>query len=178
MNHSKLFNLIILIFAFGLFSCGRKIHLVKGYDTYHQSPFGAYMELKVQGVQQKLTVKGELIFADKKKIIIRTLKTPNEIQPYALKDVLSYKLYYAKNDKESYGTWAAINNLLSLSHGFFFLITFPVNAIVGGAVNTSVSSEFRYSEKELEIDQLYKFARYPADLPSGITLTNLQDILK
>ncbi|MBK9736569.1 MAG: hypothetical protein IPO92_17060 [Saprospiraceae bacterium] len=124
MNHSNLFNLIILIFAFGLFSCGRKIPLVKGYDTYHQSPYGAYMELKVQGVQQVLYIKGELIFADKKKIIIRTLKTPNDIQPYALKDVLSYQLYYAKNDKESYGSWAAINNLLSLSHGFSFFIIF------------------------------------------------------
>lgn len=158
-------------------SCSRRIPLVNSYEKYHQSPYGSYIEVKIQGVQDKFYAKGELIFADNKKIIVRSFDKPNTINPYALKDVISYKLYYAKNDQEDYSAWTVLNNLSTISHGFFLILTLPINAIVGGHVNTSKDAEFRYSEKELPMDQLYKFARFPKRLPAGITLNNLDDLI-
>lgn len=158
-------------------SCSKKIPLVNNYDQLHTSPYGAYIEAKIQGVQEKLLIKGELIFADDKKIIIRTFDKPNKVNPYAIKDVLKYELYYAKNTKEGYDGWAVLNGLTTISHGFFLILTLPANLLGAAAVSTSKDAEFRYTEKELPKNQLYRFARYPKNLPPGISLSNLTDII-
>jgi hypothetical protein len=177
MKKYRISNIFIFVLSLAMLSCSKKIPLVKSYENFHQNPYGSYIEVKIHGLQDKLNIKGELIFADNKKIIIRTFEKPNLVRPFALKDVLSYQLYYAKNTKESYEGWQILNTLSTLSHGFFLILTLPINAIISGSVNTSKDAEFRYSMKDLPIEQLYKFARYPHSLPPGISLSNLDDIL-
>ncbi|MBK8624457.1 MAG: hypothetical protein IPN86_02405 [Saprospiraceae bacterium] len=174
-NTSKL--LILFLTVITINSCGKRIPLVYSYEKYHLSRYGAYMEVKIQGLQNKLNVKGELIFADNKKIIIRTLEKPNNILPYAIKDLISYQLYYAKNDNEDYTGWNFLNHLTTLAHGWFLILSVPINSIIGGSVSTSKDAEFRYSNKELPLEQLYKYARYPTSLPPGIGISNLNDLL-
>jgi hypothetical protein len=173
----RIYMYSILYSVLSLMSCVSKTPIVKNTNNYHQSPYGAYIELSVQGVQEKLVFKGELIAVDDKKIVVRTLGKNETVRPFALKDILSYKVYYAKNDHEDYNAWGTLMTVSTISHGWFVILTLPINGIVFAFVNSNYKREFNYSKKELPIQELYKFARYPQGLPPHINLNNLNEIM-
>ncbi|MBC7885913.1 MAG: hypothetical protein H7X99_10585 [Saprospiraceae bacterium] len=151
-----------------LFSCSSHIPIVKNTDNYHQSPFGGFIELNIKRNKANLTFKGELIAVNENRIMIRTMTEGRPVISYAKKDIVSYKIYYAKNEKEEYNIWVVFNSLLTLSHGWWLILTLPLNAAIFETVNTNKKSEFRFNNKELSYDQLYLFARFPQGLPSFI----------
>ena len=182
MNHcNKIIRRIciysVLYSVMSLMSCVSKTPIVKNTDYYHQSPYGAYIELSVKGIPEKLKFKGELIAVDDKKIVLRTLGKNETVRPFAIKDIVSYKVYYTKNDKEDYNAWGTIMTVSSISHGWFLIFTLPINGIVFAVVNSNYKREFYYTQKELPIQDLYKFARYPQGLPPHINLDNLNEIM-
>jgi len=182
MNHYKKviqnFGKYLMIFVlYSLVSCSSKFPIIKNTDNYHQSPYGAYIELRIQGIQEKLQFKGELIAADNKKVVIRTIGKTETVRPFAIKDILSYNVYYAKNDKEDYTAGNILLAISTISHGFLLLFTLPINGIVFASVHSNRKNEFGYSQKQLPIEELSKFARYPQGLPPHINLNNLIDIL-
>ncbi len=160
-----------------LASCTRKVPIVYDVDHYHQSPNGSYIIAKIKGKQEKINISGELIAADDKKIIVYTLGKPRIMQPYALRDILSYEIYYAKG-VENYNLETGLINASTLTHGWFLVLTLPINLIVNGSINESVHRELRFNSKELSANQLFKYARYPNGLPRGINLSNLNKLLE
>ena len=177
MNHSSILILPFILCMFLFASCTKNIPVVYDVDHYHQSPKGSFIIAKIKGRQEKLNISGELIAADNKKIIVYTLGNPRFMQPYALRDILSYEIYFAKG-VENYNLHASLNNASTLTHGWFLILTLPINLIINGSINESVHKELRFNSKEVPLDQLYKFARYPNGLPRGIDLNNLDTLLE
>lgn len=177
MNRSNYLGFSFIIFSFLMTSCSRTIPIVNDVNSYHQSPKGSYIEAKIKGRREKLNISGELLVADDKKIIVYTLTNPRIIQPYALKDILTYNLYFATG-VENYDVRSSIINATTLTHGWFIILTLPINLIINGSINESVHKELRFDAKELPKDQLYKYARYPNGLPRGINLSNLDNLLE
>lgn len=177
MNRSKIIIPFYVLGVLLLASCTKKVPIVYGVDHYHQSPNGSFIKAKIKGRQEKINVSGELIAADDKKIIVYTLDNPRILQPYALRDILSYEIYYAKG-VENYNIETGLINASTLTHGWFLVLTLPINLIVNGSINESVNKELRFNSKELSADQLFKYARYPNGLPRGIDLSNLNKLLE
>lgn len=169
---------LMVSFVMSMISCSTKIPVVNDINTYHQNPYGAYIEVKVQGVQDILKFKGELISADAKKIILRTLDIPNVVRPFATKDIKSYKVYFTYEKHVGTTPFFIINSLTTLTHGYFLLITLPANLGVMALIENNKNNNFIFTSKEMSLNQLYKFARFPSGLPPGINLNNLQDLIK
>jgi hypothetical protein len=177
MNRSSLHIFALAFCTFCCISCSRNIPIVNDVDHFHLSPKGAYIEAKINGLREKLNISGELIVADKKKIIIYTLGKSRTMQPYALKDVISYQIYFAKG-VENYDFETGLINASTLTHGWFLVLTLPINLLINGSINESVHRELRFDAKEVPLDELYKYARYPNGLPRGIDINNLNLLLE
>ena len=158
MNRSKIIIPFYVIGVLLLASCTKKVPIVYNVDHYHQSPNGSFITAKIKGRQEKINVSGELIAADDKKIIVYTLDNPRIIQPYALRDILSYEIYYAKG-VENYNIETGLINASTLTHGWFLVLTLPINLIVNGSINESINEELRFNCKQLSGDQLFKYGR-------------------
>lgn len=175
MNRSSLKKFVLLLGTLCCISCSRNIPIVNDVDHFHQSPKGAFIQAKIKGLREKLSISGELISADQKKIIIYTLDNPRTMQPYALRDVIKYEIYFAKG-VENYDLETSLINASTLTHGWFLVLTLPINIIINGSINESVHRELRFDSKEVPLDELYKYARYPNGLPRGIDLNNLDTL--
>jgi hypothetical protein len=167
----------MIISMFGFISCARRLPIVNNTNNYHQSPYGAYIEIRVEGIQEKLYFRGELIAVDDKKVVIRTIGNNESVRPFALKDIIYYKLYYANNEKENYRPGNILLSTSLLSHGFFTFLTVPINALVIASVDSNKINEFSYTKKDLPISKMSQFARYPQGLPPHINLSNLNDVM-
>lgn len=170
---------ILLLFSIiFLMGCATKIPVVNDINTYHESPYGGYIEVRVQGVQDILKFKGELISVDSKKIIVRTLQIPNDIRPFSVKDIISYKVYIGYEKSTGMEAFYILNSLATLTHGYFLLLTAPANLGIMSIIQNNKNKNLSFTSKEIPINQLYKFARFPNGLPPNITIHNLKNLIK
>ncbi len=135
------------------------------------STYGAAIEIKRKSVN--LMVDGELISIHDSLIVILSeedkKKTILEVQTT---DVSHFRLRYAQPKK--YGWAIPLYSLASLSHGYYAALTLPLNLIVTGAVAASGSSAFTYNDKQITLQELSVFARFPQGIPPKITYQMLE----
>lgn len=168
---------IISIFFTIIFvtSCSKKLPLVSEADVHYNSKYGAYIEVRLS--KKSIRLAGELISANDQYIIVKTEERnsnlTSKIEKIQKEQILAYNIFYASNNKEKIDTWSNILALSTITHGFWLLITLPVNLITKFSVSNNKYKEFSYSNKEIPYESLYKFARFPQGLPDFITLENI-----
>lgn len=122
------------------------------------------------------TITGELIAADTAGVYILTqdigydnIKAdvfyPRQLVKIKYNKLINYTVTYANN--QSLKAFNVIMFLSPISHGFFLLLTYPLNMIGAMIVN---SNSFYYKMSELPENRLYYFCRFPQGLPPGIPL--------
>jgi len=116
-------------------------------------------------------ISGELIAIDEAQIIILSEKAGGCIV-VPFDQVKRFTLRYAKQS-EYYG-FLPLFTLLSLSHGYFFVFTFPLNLLVTGIVVDSGNKAFEYNQKSASLDQLKKFSRFPQGIPPNIDISKIK----
>ena len=146
--------------------------------------YGSYIEVhrKPNG-----NVKGELLEINNDSIIV-LLEHPeeraNRIVSLALKEIKNFTLQYARPKDYS---WAIAPGIfLPLIpfpvsggsgtmpfHGFFSVLTIPLNLIVVATLNNAGETSFQYNNKNLTYYQLQMFARFPQGIPKNINRKNI-----
>lgn len=138
------------------------------------NPYGGYIEVVHVKYTEKngkvikesdASTNGELIAVDRDTMTILSQKD-NHIIQLPVKDVTEYTLRYAK--PKAYGWSIPLYLLLTASHGLGLVLTAPVNLITTIAVTSSGANAFKYSDDNLKIKDLSKFARFPQGLPPSI----------
>ncbi|MFN0031918.1 MAG: hypothetical protein ACKVOR_07150 [Flavobacteriales bacterium] len=129
---------------------------------------GSYMVLNRNKGPQ---VKGELITADSTKLVVRSQKTDSCIT-IAWADIKTFRMHYAQ--AVPYGWTIPVYMLFTFLHGWFSVISMPVNLIVTLAVVISAERAYAYYKEEITIDELRMFARFPQGLPEGVTLKDVK----
>ena len=162
-------QLSTLVIGFILNSCYSPTFLptVENIDV---SEFGSYIELNRNDADM---LKGELISIDTTQLIILSnIDSVKQIVTCPINHASSFTLKYAQPKDYS---WHILGYTLStLLHGYFFILTAPINLIVTISVNASGSSDFEYSENDMTFDKLKMFARFPQGIPSKIALVDLK----
>ena len=154
-----------LIFILG--SCSSSYYL-PSFEKINVNEHGSFIRIKSQ---TKSNIEGELISIDNNNIIILSNHT-NQCESIFLKDVKHFKLRYAK--PKHYGWTIPSTIILPFIHGYYSVITFPINFIVTVIVTTSGEIAFTYNNKNMTFDKLKMFARFPQGLPSNIDIANLK----
>jgi hypothetical protein len=168
----KTYNAAILALILFLASCSSPTYLPHpkevGVNTY-----GSYMKVKL--INGKKVI-GELLAIDDKELFILTssLKNPETKSIVKVKraDLKKFRLQWGKPNSNYY-PMPFLLSLVTLSHGVWLLISLPINLITSIAVIATAESDFSYTDKDISLNDLRKFARFPNGFPEGV---NLEDI--
>ena len=143
------FILFALLFTI-LQSC-TTVSYLPHYSEIGTHPRGSY--IKVTNVDLAI-IQGELIAIDENRMVVfndelkKCVSIPNET-------VKKFNLRYAK--PKNYGWSLLVFPLLSLSHGFYAIVTMPINLIVAISVTAAGHSAYTYTQKNLTYKNLRMF---------------------
>ena len=182
---NKLF--ITLVLAVVISSCSTPQYL-PGSDFIDVNQYGSYITIK-QTTQA--IVKGELLALDSIKLIV-LVENENSKKPVVvpINEVSRFILLYAR--PKHYG-WTIPTGLalplLPFSdpdkvdpagggkmpfHGFYALLSIPINLIVTISVTKAGEKAFTYSNKKMTYDKLKMFARFPQGIPPNIDIASIK----
>lgn len=129
-------------------------------DAVGLTPYGSYISLHTK---EGKTVYGELIALEGNNLAIGNTSS----MELSFVDTSSVEKYFIQFCKyKSY----EILNVLPISHGWWMVFTFPINAIISGSLRYADKKESRYFD--LNFNALYEFSRYPSGLPEGFTVND------
>jgi hypothetical protein len=178
LQYNKYF-LIFLSYLWFLSSCSTPyVHLPK-YDQVHTDPYGAMITVRYKDKDNKSQIStGELLSVENDSIYIlsKAKKSYNKtgethkIVTAHQKKVTSYKVIFAKSEPN--GAFLT-SGILSLAHGFFLLISIPLNIAVGAVIMSEEKYLYSLSQKELKMEELYQYARFPVGIPQNTDLSEL-----
>ena len=155
------------IIAVVLNSCTvpRYLPNVKDIDV---NPYGSYIV-----IYQKtgVPVKGELLAIDNNKLIVllSSFGVNNHIS-IPVNDIRKFTLHYAQ--PKNYGWAIPVYTIATLTHGFYAALTLPVNLIV--TISVAGVKAFTYNNKNISLQNIKMFARFPQGLPPGVELSEIK----
>ena len=162
---TKVYLAIILLVIFAV-----------GCTTPQYLPQSREVDVNQQGSYIKITpiqganVKGELLAVDTATLIVLADTNEQKIVKFVpLIKVKDFTLRYARSKK--YWWTILAYTALCATHGFWAVITAPLNLIITTAISLTSANDFTYSMNDISYDQLRMFARFPGGIPSNIILT-------
>ena len=167
----KTINSVLLIFALFLCGCVTPAHLPTS-ESIDVHQYGSYISIEqIEGHD----INGELLAIDSTQMIILPetwRNAPSSAVIVPVSKVKHFSLRYAES--VSYGWMIPTSSLLVFIHGWFSLITYPINLAGSIAVTASSNGTFKYNDKEISLGQLKMFARFPQGIPHNIKLEIIQ----
>lgn len=179
---NKSLILFLAVITFTLFSCVTRPAFAPDYSSMPTDPYGSSIIVRHKNPPKKniIQTEGELIAVDYDTLIILTneyisgnkaLSGKNKIVKIDKNNLRSFMLHYAKiNGGRGYMFSAGLIPL----HGFYLVLTLPINLIMILTTDGSEANYYSLTGKRINFDQLYKFARFPQGLPEGLVLNDLQ----
>jgi hypothetical protein len=159
---------IILLTMIVLSGCYRPGYLPR-VDSMHESPYGSYMKMK-SDTKGKAT--GELIAIDNNLMYILLFEDGEKrVETIAVDDIEKFTVIFA--EAPSYGGFIPLSAVVTLVHGFFLVLSLPVNVIATGTIAAISHDQVSYSDDDITIEQLRQFARFPQGIPQGLDLNLL-----
>lgn len=161
------------------FFIGFLILTISSCSTPSFLPSVEYIDVDQNGSYIKINNKtpeylgGELIAVDSNSIVVMSEKKKRCITIEKSK-VKKYSLRYAKT--KNYGWTIPVFALSSISHGFYAIVTLPLNLIATIAITASSSKASSYTDKTISYDQLRMFARFPQGIPPNISLESIKPV--
>ena len=125
-------------------------------------------------------LEGELLAIEPDSLFILSLSTGVVGVPTT--KVEHATVFVHTTDVTAGAAWTVTGAVSTLSHGYFFLISLPVWAIVGGVSTYQLAHEGTksYTQRGADgktgskrLDEMRKYARFPAGLPDRVDRTNL-----
>ena len=162
-------NLIIFAIAITLLCSCATPHYLPEAENIPSNQYGA--NIKVYRFKAQAIIQGELIAVDSTKIIIRSDAT-NICREIPKSEIQRYLVRYAES--YHYGWTIPSYALATFSHGFWLVITMPVNILVTSIITGNAENEFTYKTKHLPYEELNMFARFPQGVPPNIKLEDIK----
>jgi hypothetical protein len=150
-----------------LTSCGTPKYLPRT-DEVGNSPYGAYIIAIAKSTHE---TKGELIAVDSHFLIILNSRTQH-CDSVAIANVVQFKLRYARSNKRPW--LVPVYVLSTVFHGYFSIITAPLNLLGTGGVLLRDVKELQYTEQDIDYEQMRLFARFPHGVPVGVAVDSLK----
>lgn len=132
------------------------------------STHGAYIQSYLKNGKR---FSGELIAVDSFYVTVLSEKD-QQCNQYPTQEIDRYSLRYAKS--KNYGWTIPVFSLMSFLHGYFAVVTFPINLVTTISVTVGAKNAFVYKKRHMPMEKLHMFARFPQGLPEGLALTEIK----
>ncbi len=166
----------VLIALFILVSCNSEKHFMLSHTspkTLPEKVTGAFT-IVYPVIEKDRPLRGELIAVKGQAIILHSDTGLIEIP---LESCSHIKLLISKsvNNRATLTAWAVILPFSTVIHGLLLAFTFPLNVAVVAPTIIAIHSNYKASyPKQIGIEELAKFARFPQGLPEGLTRNSLK----
>ena len=158
----------ILILLAGLFiisSCGAPNYL-PNVDHIGTNPYGAY--IKVYSELEYIIV-GELLAVEEAQIYVLS---ESWIDSIPVDKVYKYRITYAKAKNYAWSIPLLLAAAAPTGYGGWAILG-SLGLLTSISATVSARRAVQYNQKQVSIDSLYMFARYPQGLPEGLDLNSL-----
>jgi hypothetical protein len=164
--------IFILLLSVTMVACDQYKHLPTPYE-WPQSPMGATVEVQVDGLRKE--IHGELIAMDSAMFYILSKGIMVSVEMNLTKKVELHVSRSSENP-QIITAWSFLMPLITLSHGFFLILTFPVNAIAGALISDDArnSTYGKIYFRPVPFQEISKFARFPQGIPEGVNLSDIR----
>lgn len=157
-----------LSFILLLASCKTADYLTKPKD-FKEQVNGLYFECKVDG---EFEIIGEIIEVDSTDIKILALNSEEGIMTISKDRIEKGDILVAltSDNPKKIKTWSSLINIAPLGHGYFGVVSIPINLISTIPMNNSAAKgayRVNYPNNVFWKD-ISKFARFPQGIPDGI----------
>lgn len=130
-----------------------------------ESQYGATIAINLMDGSR---IDGELLAVYDDKVFVDVRKSSGKYvdlscKEYKLSDVKYLAIRYARPRKYAVVYFMP---LVSISHGYFAMFTLPINLISAPVIVNSANKSYRLELRDVAIDNLRMFARFPQGLPS------------
>jgi len=168
-------QIVLLLLSFSFVRCGNFDHL-KDQSEFGKFEHGLFIRVwEEQGLNSSNIIerKGELIAIDSDSLYTLVYLPGGDTLCMGIhrKRVNSYNLYYAKPNT-SFWT-IPVFTLATVSHGFFAILTAPLNLFGTSLTQAYILRESHSQESDLNLDELAPFARFPRGLPPGLSAKDI-----
>ncbi len=164
------FFLLILVFVIS--GCATPSFLPDP-DYVDCNEYGAYIKVRYNSYNSP--VKGELIAAEKDTIVV-LINSSNNMTDSCIKipfkKTYGYTLRYAR--PKHYGWTIPVFTIATLAHGYFAVITMPVNLITTIIVTISGERSYKLTDYDIKFEKLKIYARFPQGIPPGVELSAIR----
>lgn len=143
-------------------------------DKIDVNEHGSYIKIKTISENPRkpnYSVTGELIAIDTTAIIVLD-ENKRICIAVPIDEIDLFVLRYAL--PKSYVTSMILFPLTSLLHGYYALLTLPMNILVTAIVTTSGHTAFQYNDENISYRELRMFARFPQGIPPNVDTANLE----
>ncbi|CAN5416205.1 hypothetical protein BH11BAC2_BH11BAC2_26080 [soil metagenome] len=162
---------IIILIVLALSSCSQSAYYLPDPTSIYTSPFGAEITLTQNDDRED---QGELIAIDDSIIIIlehSMVTDSRSIYCVPVKNMKKFTLHYARSPR--YGWTIPVYSLAAIATGAFAIITLPINLIVTISVTAAGNHAYRYNSRNVSLDYIRMFARFPQGIPPNINLSDI-----
>lgn len=162
---TKLFSVLILALSV-ISGCSIPRYLPKT-NAIDINLYGSYIKIIPK---EGANVKGELLGADTTLLIVFTDSSRHKIvRIVPVSKVKRFSLRYAQ--PKSYWWTIGVFPAICASHGWWAILSIPLNLAITAGVSASATGAYKYSSKNISYEQLRMFARFPGGIPSNIILS-------
>jgi hypothetical protein len=155
-------NLLLVLIACTMAHCYTPNYLPKN-QKIGVNPYGSHIKVFTTGEWTK-NISGELIAIDSQQMWI--LLKGRECKRISLQQVEGFTLRYSKSGNYSDAT--ALGVIIPFIHGLTATITLPLHIIVTSSLSGAGHYAYTYNEKDISLETLSLFARFPQGIPAGI----------
>lgn len=123
---------------------------------------GAY--IMVYG-KRSMLMKGELIAVESGELVVME-DGRDSVSVVRQSEVKKFKVYNAKT--RHYGWTILAGSALTGLHGFYLLLTLPLNWLVTIPVTLGGENAFTFNQRNTTFEELKMYARFPQGIPEGV----------
>ena len=165
MNKYLLFVMLAGFFA----SCGIPRGLPGPEDLPHETR-GAHIHVQ-KSFREHLN--GELIAVHGDELVVLPdLRQYEGPVVFHVDDIYRFRIYYAQGI--SYNWALLIYPPNSILHGVFGLISLPATILFTSLLHFGSVNEYALRPKDVSLEELKKFSRFPQDVPEGVDLKDIR----
>lgn len=130
---------------------------------------GLYLEYQTG---EHNTMVGEIIEVNSDTLLLLPVDTTQSLLKLSKAEVPQAEIIVSltSNKPEAIGTWAGLINILSIGHGYYGVISLPINMLAGvNIANNAAKSTYRIKYPEaVDWEDMKKFARFPQGIPAQV----------
>jgi len=134
--------------------------------------YGSYIDVQLIDTR---SLKGELIAVTPNVLyVLRNDEDSERLDSATLDQIKNFSIRYAKSKVANYGWMIPVSAAITLTHGFFLLLSMPINLITTSIVTITAGDSYVIKKKDISWYNLNKFARFPQGIPDNVRLEDIK----